>query len=174
MPPTDPLSLWTRRWNRFDKERIEIARGVAAWRVGRKRPADLPPPELLRRSLDLRARTEAELGNAPSPDIARAANMTFLTLVRACEGRMGQGDGLDPLKFSQSSADEINSELATIKAAQPRRRWPKDPADHARELASEVVQFERDKLTPDSPRNIRGALIGAARLLSDVEHDLRA
>jgi hypothetical protein len=58
-------------------------------------------------------------------------------------------------------------------AAQPRRRWPKDPADHARELASEVVQFERDKLTRDSPRNIRGLLIGAARLLSDVEHDLR-
>jgi hypothetical protein len=86
---------------------------------------------------------------------------------------MGQGDDPDPLKFSQSSADEVNSELETLKGAQPRRRWPKDPADHARELASEVVQFERDKLTPDSPRNIRGALIGAARLLSDVEHDLR-
>ena len=99
--------------------------------------------------------------------------MTFLALVRASEGRMGQGDDPDPLKFSQSSADEVNSELETIKAARPKRRWPKDPADHARELASEVVRFERDKLTRDSPGSIRGALIGAARLLSDVEHDLR-
>jgi hypothetical protein len=99
--------------------------------------------------------------------------MTFLALVRACEGRMGQGDGLDPLKFSQASADEINSELATLKAGQPKRRWPKNPADHARELANEVVQFERDTLTRDSPRSVRGALIGAARLLTDVEHDLR-
>jgi len=173
MPPADPLSLWTRRWNRFDKERLEIARGVAAWRVERKRSADLPPPELLRRSLDLRARTEAELGNAPGPEVARAADLTFLALVRACEGRMGQGDDPDPLKFSQSSADEVNGELETLKSAQPKRRWSKNPADHVRELASEVVPFEREKLTRDSPPSIRGALIGAARLLSDVEHDLR-
>jgi hypothetical protein len=134
----------------------------------------LPPPDLLRRSLDLRARTEAELGEAPSADIARAADLTFLALVRASEGRMGQGDDPDPLKFSQSSADEINVELETIKGSQPKRRWPKSPADHARELASEVVQFEREKLARDAPRNVRGSLIAAARLLSDVESDLRA
>ena len=99
--------------------------------------------------------------------------MAFLALVRACEGRMGQGDDPDPLTFSQSSADEVRSELETIKASQPKRRWPKNPADHARELASEVAQFERDKLPRESPRDIRGALIGASRLLSDVEHDLR-
>jgi len=87
---------------------------------------------------------------------------------------MGQGDDPDPLKFSQSSADEVNGELETLKSAQPKRRWSKNPADHARELASEVVQFEREKLTRDSPPSIRGALIGAARLLSDVEHDLRS
>jgi hypothetical protein len=118
--PADPISIWTRRWNRFDRERLEIARGVAAWRVERKRAADLPPPDLVRRSLDLRARTEAELGSAPSSEIARAADRTYLALVRASEGRMGHGDDPDPLKFSQSSADEVRSELAAIKAATAR------------------------------------------------------
>jgi hypothetical protein len=141
--------------------------------VQKKRAAELPPSDLLRRSLDLRARTEAELGIAPSPEIARAADMAFLALVRASEGRMGQGDDPDPLKFSQRSADAVNSALETLKAAQPKRRWPKNPADHARELADEVAQFERDKLTRDSPPSVRGALSGAARLLSDAERDLR-
>ena len=86
---------------------------------------------------------------------------------------MGQGDDPDPLTFSQSSADEVRGELETLKASQPKRRWPKNPADHARELANEIAQFERDKLPRKSSQDIRGALIGAARLLSDVEHDLR-
>ena len=146
---------------------------MGAWRAERKKATELPPADLLQRAIDLRGRSEAELGYAPSPDIAHAADIAFLELVRACEGRTGKNIDLDPLKYSQRSADDITVELETLKAAQAKRRWPKNPADHARELANEVVQFERDKLTRDSPQDVRGALRGAARLLSDVERDLR-